>query len=149
MDLFQPQIRRHLHLEAVSMPAHQQGTPCSRSLQTQVKYNVLDRGPEKSGLAQQCKDLNVALVAHSPLEQGLLTGAASAVASTHAWHVIPYIASNIGNFFHNHECVDMGSLCACACTSRRTTAIHRHGLWSMVLKAWRLQMHRLCCICCL
>ncbi|KAK9799430.1 hypothetical protein WJX73_010136 [Symbiochloris irregularis] len=39
----------------------------------QVKYSVLERGPEQSGLAQQCRDLNVALVAHSPLEQGRLT----------------------------------------------------------------------------
>ena len=44
----------------------------------QVKYSVLERGPEKSGLAQQCKDLNVALIAHSPLEQGILTGEPSA-----------------------------------------------------------------------
>lgn len=40
----------------------------------QVKYNVFERGPEKSGLVQACKDLNVALVAHTPLQQGLLTG---------------------------------------------------------------------------
>ena len=44
----------------------------------QVKYNVLDRAPEKSGLLQLCRDLDVALVAHSPLQQGLLTGAHAA-----------------------------------------------------------------------
>ena len=41
----------------------------------QVKYNVFERGPEKSGLLQACKDLGVTLVAHSPLQRGLLTGA--------------------------------------------------------------------------
>lgn len=49
----------------------QHGLPLASN---QVKYNVLDRAPEKSGLLQQCRDLDVALVAHSPLEQGLLTG---------------------------------------------------------------------------
>ena len=41
----------------------------------QVKYNLLERAPEKSGLLQRCADLNVTVVAHSPLSQGLLTGA--------------------------------------------------------------------------
>lgn len=41
---------------------------------SQVKYSVFDRGPEKSGLLQACKDLGVTLIAHSPLQRGLLTG---------------------------------------------------------------------------
>ena len=41
---------------------------------SQVKYSVLDRSPEKSGLLQTCKDLGVTLIAHSPLQRGLLTG---------------------------------------------------------------------------
>jgi aryl-alcohol dehydrogenase-like predicted oxidoreductase len=44
-----------------------------------VKYNLLERAPERSGLLQRCADLNVTLVAHSPLSQGLLTGAAPAL----------------------------------------------------------------------
>ncbi|BDA47314.1 Uncharacterized oxidoreductase At1g06690, chloroplastic [Coccomyxa sp. Obi] len=40
----------------------------------QVKYNVFERKAEKTGLLQLCKDLNVTVVAHSPLQQGLLTG---------------------------------------------------------------------------
>ena len=43
----------------------------------QVKYNLLERGPESSGLLQRCADLDVTVVAHSPLSQGLLTGAAA------------------------------------------------------------------------
>eukprot|EP00884_Botryococcus_braunii_P020228 jgi/Botrbrau1/688/Bobra.160_2s0011.1 len=39
----------------------------------QVKYSLVDREPEKSGLLKLCKDMNVALVAHSPLKRGLLT----------------------------------------------------------------------------
>ncbi|CAL5220745.1 g2805 [Coccomyxa viridis] len=42
----------------------------------QVKYNVFERGVEKDGTLQACKDLGVTLVAHSPLQQGLLTGKA-------------------------------------------------------------------------
>lgn len=41
----------------------------------QVKYNVLERNPEKSGLLEKCQELGVTLVAHSPLQQGILTGA--------------------------------------------------------------------------
>jgi aryl-alcohol dehydrogenase-like predicted oxidoreductase len=41
---------------------------------SQVKYNIFERKPEKTGLIQLCRDLKVTLVAHSPLQQGLLTG---------------------------------------------------------------------------
>jgi aryl-alcohol dehydrogenase-like predicted oxidoreductase len=40
----------------------------------QVSYSLLDRRPEHSGLLQLCKDLDVTLIAYSPLAQGLLTG---------------------------------------------------------------------------
>lgn len=40
----------------------------------QVSYSLLDRRPERSGLVQLCKDLDVTLIAYSPLAQGLLTG---------------------------------------------------------------------------
>ena len=40
----------------------------------QVKFNLLDRNPERSGLLQACRELNVTLIAYSPLAQGLLTG---------------------------------------------------------------------------
>lgn len=39
----------------------------------QVHYSLLDRTPEKSGLLQACQDMGVQLVAHTPLERGLLT----------------------------------------------------------------------------
>lgn len=42
-------------------------------LDVQVKYSVLDRKAEESGLLAACGQLGVTLVAHSPLEQGLLT----------------------------------------------------------------------------
>ena len=41
----------------------------------QVKFSVLEQQPIKSGLLDACKELDVTLVAHSPLQQGLLTGA--------------------------------------------------------------------------
>ena len=40
----------------------------------QVHYNLLHRKPEKNGALDVCRELNVALIAYSPLEQGLLTG---------------------------------------------------------------------------
>ncbi|KAL3139425.1 hypothetical protein ABBQ38_003756 [Trebouxia sp. C0009 RCD-2024] len=39
----------------------------------QVKFNVLERDPEISGLLDKCQQLGVTLVAHSPLQQGILT----------------------------------------------------------------------------
>jgi len=40
----------------------------------QVHYSLLHRNPEKNGVLDVCRELNVALIAYSPLEQGLLTG---------------------------------------------------------------------------
>jgi aryl-alcohol dehydrogenase-like predicted oxidoreductase len=40
----------------------------------QVEYSLLERGPERSGLMQACRDLGVTLIAYSPLGMGLLTG---------------------------------------------------------------------------
>jgi aryl-alcohol dehydrogenase-like predicted oxidoreductase len=40
----------------------------------QVHYNLIHRKPEKNGVLDACRELNVALIAYSPLEQGLLTG---------------------------------------------------------------------------
>ena len=40
----------------------------------QVHYSLLHRNPESNGVLAACRELNVALIAYSPLEQGLLTG---------------------------------------------------------------------------
>lgn len=40
----------------------------------QVEYSLLTRNPEASGLLQLCRDLNVTLIAYSPIGMGLLTG---------------------------------------------------------------------------
>jgi aryl-alcohol dehydrogenase-like predicted oxidoreductase len=40
----------------------------------QVRFSLLDRRPELSGLLETCRELNVTLIAYSPLAQGLLTG---------------------------------------------------------------------------
>mmetsp|Transcript_25710 Transcript_25710/g.42241 ORF Transcript_25710/g.42241 Transcript_25710/m.42241 type:complete len:394 (-) Transcript_25710:403-1584(-) len=40
----------------------------------QVSYSVLDRRAEKSGLLKTAQDLNVSVIAYSPLAQGLLSG---------------------------------------------------------------------------
>lgn len=40
----------------------------------QVRYSLLDRALERSGLLKLCKDLGVTVIAYSPIAQGLLTG---------------------------------------------------------------------------
>jgi aryl-alcohol dehydrogenase-like predicted oxidoreductase len=40
----------------------------------QVKYNLLDRRPERSGLVDLCKKMDITIIAYSPLEKGILTG---------------------------------------------------------------------------
>ncbi|MGE5603494.1 MAG: aldo/keto reductase [Nitrososphaerales archaeon] len=40
----------------------------------QVEYSLLERKPERSGLAQAAQELGVTLIAYSPLRKGLLTG---------------------------------------------------------------------------
>ena len=40
----------------------------------QVKYSLLDRSPEINGVLEACRELDVTLIAYSPLGQGLLSG---------------------------------------------------------------------------
>jgi aryl-alcohol dehydrogenase-like predicted oxidoreductase len=40
----------------------------------QVQYSLLHRQPERDGLLDLCRELNVTLIAYSPLAMGLLTG---------------------------------------------------------------------------
>jgi aryl-alcohol dehydrogenase-like predicted oxidoreductase len=40
----------------------------------QVHYNLLKRSPEVNGVLKACQELDVALIAYSPLAQGILTG---------------------------------------------------------------------------
>jgi aryl-alcohol dehydrogenase-like predicted oxidoreductase len=40
----------------------------------QVEFHLLDRKIEKNGLLEQCNQLGVAIIAYSPLAQGVLTG---------------------------------------------------------------------------
>jgi len=40
----------------------------------QVQYSLVERGPERSGLLDLCRELKVTLIAYSPLAMGVLTG---------------------------------------------------------------------------
>ncbi len=40
----------------------------------QVHYNLLHRYPETNGVLDACRELSVALIAYSPMEQGILSG---------------------------------------------------------------------------
>jgi aryl-alcohol dehydrogenase-like predicted oxidoreductase len=40
----------------------------------QIKYSLLARSPERTGLLKLCNDLGVTVIAYSPIAQGLLTG---------------------------------------------------------------------------
>jgi aryl-alcohol dehydrogenase-like predicted oxidoreductase len=49
----------------------QHGIPLASN---QVHYSLLYRFPESNGVLEACRELNVALIAYSPLEQGVLSG---------------------------------------------------------------------------
>lgn len=51
----------------------------------QVHYSLLHRKPEVNGVLSACRELNVTLIAYSPLAQGLLTGKYREGASTLSW----------------------------------------------------------------
>ncbi len=40
----------------------------------QVRFNLVNRNPERNGVLAAAKELNISLIAYSPLAQGLLTG---------------------------------------------------------------------------
>lgn len=40
----------------------------------QVEYSLLHRAPETNGILRACRDLNITLIAYSPLAMGLLSG---------------------------------------------------------------------------
>ena len=40
----------------------------------QVEYSLLERKPETSGLVKVCRDLDVTIIAYSPIAKGMLTG---------------------------------------------------------------------------
>ncbi len=48
-----------------------QGVPLASN---QVPYSLLDRRVERAGLLKACQELNITLIAYSPLAQGVLTG---------------------------------------------------------------------------
>jgi aryl-alcohol dehydrogenase-like predicted oxidoreductase len=58
-----------------------------RLFSNQVKYNLLDREIENNGLLEVSKELGIAIIAHSPLELGILTG---------KFHKHPELLDNIG-----------------------------------------------------
>ena len=63
---FSPQQMRQAH---AVLARHKIALACN-----QVDYSLLNRAPERSGLIQLCRELNVALVAYRPVHGGLLTG---------------------------------------------------------------------------
>ena len=40
----------------------------------QIRFNLLNRNPETNGILEAAKELNISLIAYSPLAQGLLSG---------------------------------------------------------------------------
>jgi len=39
----------------------------------QIRYNLLDRRPERNGIVDLCRQLGITIIAYSPLEKGILT----------------------------------------------------------------------------
>jgi aryl-alcohol dehydrogenase-like predicted oxidoreductase len=63
---FSAALLRHAHTRLA-----QHGIPLASN---QVRYSLLYRYPEVNGVLEVCRELNVALIAYSPLEQGILSG---------------------------------------------------------------------------
>jgi len=63
---FSPEQMRQAH---AALAKHNIALACN-----QVDYSLLNRAPERSGLASVCRELNVTLVAYRPVSGGLLTG---------------------------------------------------------------------------
>jgi aryl-alcohol dehydrogenase-like predicted oxidoreductase len=63
---FNPDQTRRAHATLTA-----RGVPLASN---QVSFSLLDRQPETTGLLDVCRELNVTLIAYSPLAQGLLTG---------------------------------------------------------------------------
>ncbi|SDW67118.1 aldo/keto reductase [Paenibacillus sp. CF384] len=58
-----------------------------RLASNQVKYSLLDRRVERNGIMETAKELGVAIIAYSPLEQGILSG---------KFHADPALVAGIG-----------------------------------------------------
>jgi len=63
----------------------------------QVHYSLLHRSPEVDGVLEACRELDVTLLAYSPLEQGLLTGTytAASLPSGKRAEAVWFSASNV------------------------------------------------------
>jgi aryl-alcohol dehydrogenase-like predicted oxidoreductase len=61
-------VRQMRHAHAVLA---RRGIPLASN---QVHYSLLHRAPERNGVLAACSELEVRLIAYSPLEQGILTG---------------------------------------------------------------------------
>lgn len=59
-------------VSGLSLVAQDQGVPLASN---QVQYSLLYRLPERNGVVDACKDTGTALLAYSPITQGLLSGA--------------------------------------------------------------------------
>ncbi len=57
-----------------------------RLASNQVKYSMLDRSIERNGILEAAKELDIAIIAYSPLAQGILTG---------KFHQNPALISNL------------------------------------------------------
>jgi aryl-alcohol dehydrogenase-like predicted oxidoreductase len=56
-------------------------------LSNQVRYNLIHRSIEGNGILDAAKDLDITIIAYSPLEQGILTG---------KFHRDPSLIKNVG-----------------------------------------------------
>lgn len=61
-----------------------------RLASNQVEYSLLKRRPEQNGVARACRELNVRLIAYSPLGMGLLSGTYSATAPPKGYRRLKY-----------------------------------------------------------
>ena len=65
------QLRPERTAPGSSHPGRSRASPLATN---QVEYSLLNRRPERNGLVDLCAELDVTIIAYSPLAQGLLTG---------------------------------------------------------------------------
>jgi aryl-alcohol dehydrogenase-like predicted oxidoreductase len=97
----------------------------------QVHYSLLHRQPERNGVLAACRELDVRLIAYSPLEQGILTG---------KYHDRPTLkVSGARRFRRAQRASGLRASASLIATLRRVGAAHGGKTASQVALNWLIQ----------
>lgn len=111
----------------------------------QVQYSLLYRAPERNGVIQACKDTNTALLAYSPLTQGLLSGVCILEPMLEEIHSHPLLVWFVGPF----GLQDKMQFCQFRETqscSQDTADVHQHMHPHCILELWDYALLNFVCV---